>query len=284
MRDSSIPVPGAGKTLVATVLLAGAFGPAMAGGLVVCNDCVAPALAAAKGGPGTVLVPDFHARKLWAFENRFDGKTQQYQAQPRPVPATIAEAFARVANITDATRTALTLRQGAAAGDGVPFPEGFDDANAALVAADANLQQLLGQAVAKNFVGAGPGSATLNDLAFELMARGLAFNGTLIGVDGVTLTLIWKDGGRTVMKLGSAAITQAEYLPGASEDAEGNKLPDASAVSDGASYVGEYRFGDPALMRDWLNAAAQFDIPIHGTPGSRMSCLWENRALACRFP
>ncbi|MBB1061617.1 hypothetical protein [Marilutibacter spongiae] len=283
MGDTRIPHLRPGTAWVATLLLAGTFGPAVAGGLVVCNDCSDPADAAEKGGGGTVLVSDFHGRKLWAFENRFDGDAQRYRARPRPVPASIAEAFARIVNITDATQAVITVRQGIVAGTGMMFPDGFEDANAALVAADSDMQQLLGTALARRFAGAGPGSATLNDLAFELTALGLDFTGKAIGLDGVTVNLVWRDGSRTMMKLRSDAITRAEYVVGASEDAEGNKLPDSSIASDGGSYVGDYRFSDPALIDDWLHAAAQFDIPIRGTPGPRMSCVWENHALACHF-
>ncbi|GAB3339439.1 hypothetical protein [Marilutibacter aestuarii] len=282
MGDTRIPQLRPGTAWVATLLLAGSFGPAVAGGLVVCNDCSDPAGAAGKGGAGTVLVSDFQGRKLWAFENRFDSTAQRYRSQPRPVPASIAEAFARIANITDAAQAVITARQGVA-GPGMAFPDGFEDANAALVAADSDLQELLGTALARRFAGAGPGSATLNDLAFELTALGLEVTGRSIGLDGVTINLVWRDGSRTLMKLRRDAITRAEYVSGASEDADGNKLPDSSIASDGGSYVGEYRFSDRALIDDWLHAAAQFGIPIAGTPGPRMSCIWENHALACHF-
>jgi hypothetical protein len=271
------------RALVSTALFTGLVAPAFAGGVVVCNNCASPAQAARQGGAGNVFVPDFHKKELWAFENDFDRETRRYMTIPVSVPPALAASYFRVVSIPTPAKANIIVRQDGTGNNAGMFPEGFDNANAALVAGDTNLQNALGTALAANYVGADLGSTTLNDLAFEVIALGLDFTGAAIGFDAVTITLVWKDGGKTVMKMKGDNITQAEYVKGASYDADGNKLPDSSAVSSGDGYVGGYRFRDTTSVEDWVNAAAQYGIPIHGGHTNRMTCSWDGRRLVCHF-
>lgn len=283
MRHSSPFTHPILQVAVAAALLAGNPISAEAAGVVVCNNCAAPQQAARQGGPGMVFVPDFRNKKLWAFENERDRETGQLMPMPRQVPGSVSSSYGRVVNIPDAASANIVIRQdGSGINDGI-FPDGFENANAALIAGDTNLQGALGRALATNYVGATTGSTGINDLAFELVSLTLDFLGMTMGFEQVTITLIWKDGSRTMMSISGENVTEAEYKPGASRDADGNRLPDSSAIRDGDTYIGGYNFRRESTIEDWVNTASQYGIPVSGTRSNRMSCSWDGNRLTCRF-
>ncbi len=269
--------------LLAFMGLALAAGQAPAGNVVPCNRCSAPQQAAMQGGPGPVLVADLQGKKLWAFDNGPDRPSGRRLSTPAQVPPGVSDAYFRLTRIQTPAGANIRIRQDGRGDVPGMFPDGFSDANAALVAGDVNLQYALGTALAKNYAGANLDSVPLNDLAFELASIGLDAMGAAIGFDGANITLVWHDGGTTRMEIGGDDITQAAYIPGASVDADGNLLPDASIVRNGERYVGSYVFRDAATARDWVDTAIQYGITVGGVRSDRIKCTWDGRTLICRY-
>ncbi|MBB1088641.1 hypothetical protein H4F99_09085 [Lysobacter sp. SG-8] len=283
MRHSSPFTHPILQVAVAAALLAGNPISAEAAGVVVCNNCAAPQQAARQGGPGMVFVPDFRNKKLWAFENERDRETGQLMPMPRQVPGSVSSSYGRVVNIPNPAGAEVIIRQDGTGRNANLFPDGFENANAALVAGDVNLQAALGRALAANYVGATTSSVAINDLAFELISLGIDFMGAAVGFESITITLVWNDGSRTVMSMSGDHTTEAAYVRGKSYDRDGNRLPDASAIHDGDNYIGGYTFRRESTIEDWVNTASQYGIPVSGTRSNRMSCSWDGNRLTCRF-
>lgn len=257
-----------------------------------CDNCSSTQYKAkaSAAGAGMHIVADYAQKRITGYEVEYDRELRVWRTLPASVPTSISSAFAR-----DMALAYPTALQASASGGSVvvigpgrnnfPFPAGFNDANTYDIVGSANLRTQLEQQIAAGAAGATTSSSVWNSVAYALKSLTLSFFGQKFGASSVTYVIIWKDGSKTVLKIEAGATNVARYQQGQSIDAEGNKVPDASATNSATagSYAGQYYFENNTNLQEWLNAAHIYGIPTSSGGTAQLVCTWDGRTLTCRY-
>ena len=160
---------------------------------------------------------------------------------------------------------------------------GFTGSNAYEVASSNTVRTRLGQNIANAITGA-TGNAQLDALGLTFTSFLLSAP-QLFGEFGINIVITWPDGSTNTFVFTSDNVSEAQLAPGASRDADGNRIPDSSVntPNGGPSYSGTYFFNDSDSLSDWLNAMQAQGIPVTGPSSRRLECTWDGQTLKCKY-
>lgn len=289
MRNSFVP---RAAQLLALLGLSALFSPLThAAGVLVCDNCTDPRALALTSGTGPTIVADFSQRRLHGYEVEYDRELRRYRAVTTSIPPEIIAAFNRIMGMLDAPRAGgrgahFDVHPDNPGGaNGISFPDAHKNLNAYDVAQMATTRFQLEQAIGQAFSGATTSSTAWNSMATFLSSIGLSFVSRLLGIDGATYVITWRDGSKTTLVIHPDLVDRAKYVQGESIDASGNRIPDGAASNPDTAqdFAGVYQFENREAMQRWIDTARLYGVTViegSGIAGG-LDCRWDGRTLTC---
>ena len=253
--------------------------------VIRCDNCASPvSVARSTGTGGTKIIADYSKKTLTAFSVEYDYELHIWRTLPASIPSGIVQSFNNdLSPAMVSSGATITVRAGQP-GHLIGPGSAYRDANAYDIIGSATFRSGLEREIAQNYAAANSGNTAWNDLAFSLKGLTIGFL-SKYGIQNITIRIMWSDGSRTVLKIDSDRVYQAEYQPGDSADPRGNKIPDSAVTTGPSGYVGHYDFNGNNDLQDWINAAGQYGVPVINVNNGRtgVSCVMDGVKLKCTY-